>query len=278
MHPAVIPLDLRLGRTLLAFGTLALGVLGLIAGDFLKPIQPVPVEMEGRFALAYIHGAVLAGLGAALLWDRTVKAAATALTIAFGLWFVVVHIGAVWATPGSASVRVAALEVLVLAAAYRRLAGTPSAGQLATSQSAWITRAPAAGRIAFGLMVVVFGVTHLMYREAIAGMVPAWMPGRAHWPWVTGVVQVAAGAALLSGAQARLAALLVATMFGSWIFLVHAQRLAAQTANVNEWVFALMAVLLTGAALVVASSEGRSASRSMPGGREETTQSVSIRW
>lgn len=253
----MIRLELRLGRTLLALGTFALGVLGLITGDFLKGLQPVPAEMAGRFPLALLHGAALATLGAGLMWERTAKLAAIALAVVYGLWFVMGHVAALWATPGNSSVRVAALEVLALAAVSSRLAATFATGQPAGSQRAFVARAPAAGRIAFGLMVALFGVTHLMYREALAGMVPAWVPGRVHWPWATGIAQVAAGAALLGGVQARRAALLVATMFGSWIFVVHVQRLAAQPANVNEWVFASMAVLLTGAALVVASHEGR---------------------
>jgi uncharacterized membrane protein len=95
-------------------------------------------------------------------------------------------------------------------------------------------------------MLIVFGVVHWMYVEAIAGMIPEWMPGRALWPWVTGAANIAGGLALVSGVMARTAAALVGAMFASWIPLVHLPRLLAAPGDRSEWVACALAFALTG--------------------------------
>jgi len=101
-------------------------------------------------------------------------------------------------------------------------------------------------RVGVGLMLILFGAVHWMHREAIAGMIPEWMPGRELWPWVTGAANVAAGLALVSGVLAKAAAALVGAMFASWIVLVHLPRLLAAPGDRSEWVAAALAFALTG--------------------------------
>lgn len=232
-----------------ALGLLGLALLQAIAGLFLPPVLPVTAQWAGS-AASRAHGVVLGLLALAWLsWPRRwwPRAPLAALLLA---WLLLAHVPRVWIAPTSVVVRVAMVEVLALACIA--LLGTArSSSGVDGRLTSWATTA---ARLGLGLMLVVFGATHLQYRDAIAGMVPAWMPARAHWPWFTAAANLAAGIALLTGVMARRAALLAGVMFASWIVLVHAQRLAGAPGSVAEWTFALMALTLTGAAWSVAAA------------------------
>jgi hypothetical protein len=59
------------GSRVYGLGAIALGLAGLVWGDFALVWQPVPPGVPGRTALAYATGAALTLAGAALNWRRT---------------------------------------------------------------------------------------------------------------------------------------------------------------------------------------------------------------
>jgi len=222
------------GRQMLAAGLMGFGVISLYFSHLLNGLQPFDAPQWG----IWLNGAVLLLAGAGLAWSRTARP--TALTL-WGLLTLLLftHAPGLVAAPGDAVRWVSAMEVLGLMSAAMLIAA-PGRADLT----------PAA-RMAVGLMLVVFGVVHWMYVEAIAGMIPEWMPGRALWPWVTGAANIAAGLALVSGVMARLASALVGAMFASWILLVHLPRLLATPGDRSEWVACALAFALTGVAWTV---------------------------
>ncbi len=77
-------------------------------------------------------------------------------------------------------------------------------------------------RLLAGASAIVFGCAHFNYIDFTAGMVPAWIPpSQVFWAWATGAGHLAAGLALVSGIQARLAATLLAAMMASFVVLLH---------------------------------------------------------
>jgi uncharacterized membrane protein YphA (DoxX/SURF4 family) len=74
------------------------------------------------------------------------------------------------------------------------------------------------------------------------------------WAYFTGVAHVAAGLAILSGVLARLGARLFALMVTSWVFLLHIPRVAATPHDRHEWITLFIAVVISGAAWIVAGS------------------------
>ena len=76
-------------------------------------------------------------------------------------------------------------------------------------------------RLLAGVSALVFGLAHFNYIDFTATFVPAWIPPtQVFWAWATGAGHFAAGLALVSGIQARLAATLHAAMMGSFVVLV----------------------------------------------------------
>jgi uncharacterized membrane protein len=224
----------------IGIGALGLGVLTLIARDFAFQWQPVPAGWPAREALALASGAILLFGGAAVTVLRSSAVGAAVLAVWFGLWSIGLHLPVVVDAPGVAS-----------------LLGLAESGAIALGAAVlFAVRAPgrlpgwsvAAARVAFGLCAVVFGISHFVYADFTAAMVPGWIPGKLFWAYATGLCHLAAGVAILAGRLARLAATLLAAMAGGFVLLLHLPRVIAAPENRMEWTMMFVALSIAGAA------------------------------
>jgi uncharacterized membrane protein YphA (DoxX/SURF4 family) len=91
-----------------------------------------------------------------------------------------------------------------------------------------------------------------------APLVPKWLPPtQEFWGYLTGVCFVAAGVAILTGVQARLAAILLTAMLVSFALLVHEPMLLADHSTHYNWTESAENLAVIGAAWVVADSLAR---------------------
>lgn len=217
------------GRLMLAAGLIGFGLVGLHFHQAIDGLQPFDLGHPG----VWLNSAVLVVGGMGLAWSRIASKAGLALWALLTV-LLFAHAPGLVAEPANPVRWVSAMEVLGLLAACMLIAA-PGRADLRL-----------AGRVAVGLMLVVFGVVHWLFVEAIAGMIPHWMPGRAVWPLFTGAANFTAGLAIASGVMARPASALVGAMFASWIVLVHAPRLLAAPGERSEWVACALAFALTG--------------------------------
>ena len=104
---------------------------------------------------------------------------------------------------------------------------------------------------------VLFGGAHFVYMDLTAPLVPKWLPPNGEfWGYATGVAHIAGGLAILSGVQARLAAILLTVMYAAFTPLVHIPLVMADPSHWN-WSENAANLVLTGVAWVVADSLGR---------------------
>ena len=108
------------------------------------------------------------------------------------------------------------------------------------------------GRIFIAIALVVFGVQHFMYGAFVAGLVPAWMPGRLFWAYFVGAAFFAAAAGILYQRLARPAATLLGVMFFLFVVLLHIPRIAGHSSDGNEWTSGFVALAMCGGAWVLA--------------------------
>jgi len=108
------------------------------------------------------------------------------------------------------------------------------------------------GRIFIAIALVVFGVQHFMYGAFVAGLVPAWMPGRLFWAYFVGAAFFAAAAGILYQRLARPAATLLGVMFFLFVVLLHIPRIATHPSDGNEWTSGFVALAMSGGAWVLA--------------------------
>lgn len=76
-------------------------------------------------------------------------------------------------------------------------------------------------RVLFAIPFGVFGLMHFMNAGALAGYVPAFIPGGIFWVYLVGVGLLAACISIITGKQGRLACLLLAAMLGIFILTIH---------------------------------------------------------
>jgi uncharacterized membrane protein YphA (DoxX/SURF4 family) len=238
------------GWRVYGLGVMALGLVSLAWGDF-DPGQPVPKNFPDRTALAYAAAVFMFVAGAAIEWRRTAAWGAAALTAYYALVVVILMNGrlvlAHYAEFGSYS---GAAEQLAIAAAG--LIVYAAGARVDAPRAARLTRL---GQLAFGVCALLFGGAHFFYMNLTAPLVPQWLPPtQEFWAYATGVGQIAAGIAILTGVQARLAAILLTAMYVSFTLLVHAPMLLADPSSRINWSENALNLALIGAAWVVADS------------------------
>lgn len=77
------------------------------------------------------------------------------------------------------------------------------------------------GKYVFATVFLVFGALHFMNGDAMAGMVPASIPGGVMWVYLTGLAHIAFAVAIYTGRYAKLACQLMALMLIIFVALVH---------------------------------------------------------
>jgi len=245
--------NMDFGWRVYGLGVMALGMVCLAWGDF-DLGQPVPKDFPDRTALAYAAAAFMFVAGAAVEWRRTAAWAAAALTAYYVLIVVVLMDGRV------------VLAHFAEFGAYSDLAeqlAIAAGGLIVYAANAKIDAALAArltrlGQLAFGVCALFFGGAHFFYMNLTTPMVPKWLPPtQEFWAYATGVGHIAAGVAILTGVQARLAAVLLTVMFASFTPLVHAPMLLADPSRYMNWTENALNLALIGAAWVVADSLAR---------------------
>ncbi|MBC7929497.1 MAG: hypothetical protein H7Z38_02920 [Rubrivivax sp.] len=248
----------RTGRVLFAVSMAAMGILNFIYSDTVSGLEPVPSWVPGRLFWAYLTGAVLIAAGACIVAGKKPRLAAVSLGIMLLLWVLLLQAPKMAVRPYDGSAWTTTFETLALCGVAWVLAGSLTTGQ--SFRRRWddvVVSLAAPGRICFGISMLVFGGLHFIYAGFVATLVPAWIPGRAFWPYFTGAAFVAAGLSIMTKVKARLAATLLGVMFGAWVLILHAPRVAAKPGNREEWTSLLVAAAMCGAAWLVAGSLAR---------------------
>ena len=244
-----------LGGLLFAGSLAGLGLLSLLSGDFALNWQPVPTSVPWRQPLAYASGVVLVVSGLGAIVTRWATFSALSLTINVLLWLLLLQLPRVMVNPTNESVWLGFAENLVLV-----VGGWIVVASLAARERGlfWSFVASDGGvgiaRFLFAAALPVIGLSHFVYVETTASLVPTWLPARTTFAYITGGAHMAAGIALLVAIVPRLAATLEALMISAFTMLVWVPRVAAAPGSRAPWTALLASSALTGAAWAVAHS------------------------
>jgi uncharacterized membrane protein YphA (DoxX/SURF4 family) len=123
-------------------------------------------------------------------------------------------------------------------------------------------RAGMIARYAFGVCLIVFGISDVVYAKFTASLVPAWLPpSQMFWTYVATIAHIAAGLAVLSGIRAWLAALLVTVMYAIFQLIVHVPLVLADPKDGGHWLEPVTNVVLLGAAWLLTEHLGKARKR-----------------
>ena len=245
----------RIGRYLIGLAVTALGVESLIVGSPVGRLEPIAASVPGLTAIAYLTGAALAAIGICILIGKWARSAAAVLAVVLLAWVVLLY-GPLLA----ARQPVAWLGTFETFACFNgawMLAASLPADSRLRGWNALIERGTWLGRIGFGLSLPVFGLAHFIYADFTATWIPKWLPWPLFWAYFTGVAHVAAGIGILTPVIPRLAAILAAVMYGSWVLIVHIPRTMAAPHDAMEWNGIFVATMLCASALLAADAATR---------------------
>jgi uncharacterized membrane protein len=232
---------------------IVIGLWGLAGGQFGAIWQPVPTSTPARDILAYACAVVSLAAGLGLLWRPMAAPAARLLLAWLLLWLVAFKARTVFAAPGAVVSWESFGETVVIVAGawalYALLADAWDRRQLGFATGEGGLRI---ARGLYGLAMIAFGLAHLAYVRQTAALVPAWLPAHTSWVWFTGAAYIAAGAAILTGMLARLAAALSALQMGLFTLMVWAPMLAAGARDAATSSEAVVSWTLAAAGLAVA--------------------------
>lgn len=230
-----------LARAAFATGILALGVIALVHGDFGGILQSLPVSVPTRLALAYASAVLLLGCGIGILSPRTEMLAARVLVPFFALLVLVAKLPPVVKAPLVEGTWQSMSELVVL------LTG------------AWVLVASSTGarrsaQVVFGLALIPLGLSHFVYLNLTAPLIPAWLPSHTGWAYFTGSAHIAAALGILLGVLPWLAAAMEAAMLSVFTVLVWIPPILAAPTSRGLWSEFTMSWAMSGAPWVVAAS------------------------
>jgi uncharacterized membrane protein len=197
---------------------------------------------QAHGALVYVCAVVSIACGIGLLVPRLAPWPARAWFGYLALWMIVFRGRDIVRAPGAFGSYDNCAETLALVAAAWVLTG-------------W--RVPVAQRV-WGVAMIPFGLAHLIYPDETAQLVPSWLPAHQPLAYATGIAFLLAGAAILAGIRARLAATLSAIQIGLFTLLVWVPTVAQGATSAFVWHELGISVALTVAGAIIASSYVRS--------------------
>jgi uncharacterized membrane protein len=238
--------------TLFAIGMIGLGILALIYGDFALVWQPVAPWIPGRTILAYGSGLLMLLGGIGLLFRSTAAWSARILFPYLIVWLLL-KVPALFVAPGMEAVWLGLGEIAVLLSGgwvlFAQLAALPEGTPLkfATGENG-IRLA----RILFAVSLIPIGLSHIVYVKQTADFVPAWLPYRVGWAYLTGAGQIASGLGVLFSIFPRVAAWAEAGMISLFTLLVWGPAILAAPRTRLPWTAFFISWAIASAAWVVA--------------------------
>jgi uncharacterized membrane protein len=237
---------------LFAVGMIGLGILALIYGDFAMVWQPVAAWIPGRTVLAYGSGLIMLLGGIGLLLEATAAWSIRFLFPYLIVWLllkvpalvVAPQMEAVWLGFGELAVLLAGGWVL-----FAKLAGLREGSPLAFATGENGIRF---ARILFAVSLIPIGLSHLVYVKETVELVPAWLPYRFGWAYLTGAGQIACGLCVLFSIFPRVAARAEAGMISLFTLLVWGPAIFAAPRTRLPWTAFFISWAIASAAWVVA--------------------------
>jgi uncharacterized membrane protein len=240
--------------TLFAVGMIGLGILAKVYGDFALVWQPVARWVPGRTAFAYGSGLIMLLGGVGLLLTATAAWSARILFPYLILWLLL-KVPALLVAPQMEAVWLGFGELAVLMTGgwilFAKLAGLREGSPLtfATGENGIYL-----ARMLFAVSLIPIGLSHLVYVKETAELVPAWLPYRVGWAYLTGAGQIACGLGVLFSIFPREAARAEAGMISLFTLLVWGPAILAAPTTRLPWTAFFISWAIASAAWVVAQS------------------------
>jgi hypothetical protein len=245
---------MNIGRRVYGLAAIGMGLVGFVFHDFTPLWRAAPGHLPTHEALVFARYALMIAGGLAInLGRRIAQAGALVLAADFAMWMAIaagpplLHDWKTWVNWENLAEQTSMI-----------LGGLIAWSLLGAGDDARRIRVAEVARPVFGLCLIVFGLSDVVYLKFTASLVPTWLPpSQVFWTWVACVAHIAAGLAVLSRVQARLAAILITTMYVVFALVVHLPLVIREPHNPGHWVEQGGNLIMLGAAWCLADWLGR---------------------
>ena len=246
---------MRLAEAFLALSFAGFGVLCLVSGDFELLWKLSPASAPWRQAIAYSSGAMLLAGGLGMLLPRTARLGTIVVTVNASLWLVLLGVPRVAAHPTLEVTWLAfGQNQIIVTGGWTLLGGFAGRGGMAAAKDSPRARVPRLALVLYALALPMVGLSHFVYLKLAVAAVPAWLPYRTGFAYLTGAGHIAAGFGILFGVLRRLAATAEATMLTIFMLLVWVPAIVASPATREVWMDFFITAMCAGAAWVIAAA------------------------
>lgn len=256
-------LFIRASRYFYATALIVFGIQQFYFGTFRDVLFPSwQFSFPLLFVWAYIFGVFLLAAAAAIFFEKKAKEVFLILGGIFLAFFLlaqipyelfsqpnhIYHLG-LWSDP---------LKELAYAGGAFVIAGTYATENINGRNTKPVFRILGKfipfGSIFFCTTMISFGITHFMYGEFVAKMVPAWVPDHPFWTYFAAIALIGSGICIVLNIRRKVIAFLLSLMIFLWFIMLHLpSAFATPTLNRgNELASAFDALLFSGTALAIA--------------------------
>ncbi|HEY2720369.1 MAG TPA: DoxX family protein, partial [Chitinophagaceae bacterium] len=131
-------------------------------------------------------------------------------------------------------------------------------GKGKNSFESWLEKLIPFGRVFYAILMILFGCSHFVFTDFVSTMVPTWAGSPLFWTYFAGSALIGSGIAIILKIWIRPVAFLLAVMLFLFFIFFHVPDAIANpyAAGGNEIVRAIIALLFSGIALVIAFTNG----------------------
>ena len=212
----------KVGRVFYGLGIAGIGILHFVFPGFRPIIIPVPPEATQNFyILIYIFALYLVASGLWIALGKYVKSISILLGYVLLLFLLLGHLpNRIKHHPEINGYWIDAFKLLALTggAFVISLAFPDTFTSKFLEKAAKIARL---GKYFFAIMLIDFGIGHLLNPRSVGGLVPKWIPFHVFWACFTGIALVGSGISIFINFRVKLIGLLLAIMLFSWLVLIH---------------------------------------------------------
>jgi uncharacterized membrane protein len=236
------------GRIIFALGFIALGVLQLIAGDFIigrPPAAAWAAHIPGKLAWAYASGCFLIVAGSAIIINKKARLASLligAIIILFS--FILRHLTEMSDWVNAYKTLALAGGSFIIAATFFKKNNNSIPGNFVNHDLVFT------GCIFLSLFFIICGIAHFKFDEFVKDLIPAYIPFHFFWTYFCGIALLATGVGVLIRQTRKWASVLSGFMILLWFFLLHIPRAFAAWDDYREWMgvcesFAFAGIMFT---------------------------------
>lgn len=244
---------IRSSRAAFAAALIGIGVLGLIYGNACEIWEAIPNSLPGRPLVACLCSLVALAGGIGLVLRPSVAVSSLVLLVFMLLWLVLLKLPPLLRAPQVAVAWESFAETAALAAGagclFAAHAGGRTNGHLAFAAGA---SGIGAGRLLLIAALPMIGVSHFVYHDLTASLVPKWLGFPLGWTYLTGAASIAAAAGMLFAIVPRLAVSLEAAMLWIFTLLVWVPRVVSHPEIQGNWSEILISAAIASGAWLVA--------------------------